>query len=227
MYVRLVKDDTLTFGVSGMLWRDAMVMYDHQTESKWSQISGNAILGERIGQQLQTYYAVQTSWSAWVDANPETYVLEKQVLSQSAYNDYEKDPHKMGIHGRRLARSQLPGKAKVVGFMLNEQPYVIPLDQLEKNAFIQIAPAAMPILIYTDASGTGVTVWNRKIEGRVIQFDSPGEIAHVSNTLNGLTFDLIKGRSPNRFLQLERIHSTIAYWFGWHNFYPETKIIKP
>jgi hypothetical protein len=227
VYVRVAKDDTLTFGVSGMLWRDAMVMYDHQTDSKWSQISGNAILGERIGQQLQTYYAIQTSWNAWVDANPGTYVLEKQVLSQSAYSDYEKDPRKMGIHGRRLARSQLPGKAKVVGFRLNEQPFAIPLDHLEKNSIIQIVPAAIPILIYTDGSGMGVTVWDRKMDGRVLQFDIPSETAHLASTLNDLTFDLIAGRSLDNSLQLERIHSTLAYWFGWHNFYPETKIIKP
>jgi hypothetical protein len=111
--------------------------------------------------------------------------------------------------------------------MLSEQPFVIPLDQLERNSILQIAPAAMPILIYTDGSGTGVTVWNRKIDEGVIQFNLPRETTHVVSTLDGLTFDLIKGRSPDSSLQLERIHSTIAYWFGWYNFYPKTKIIRP
>ena len=48
MYARPTDDEgrPLTFGVSGKLWRDALVMFDRQTGSLWSQISGDAIRAE-------------------------------------------------------------------------------------------------------------------------------------------------------------------------------------
>jgi len=42
VYARTVGSRTLTFGVSGMLYRDALVMYDRETESLWSQVHGLA-----------------------------------------------------------------------------------------------------------------------------------------------------------------------------------------
>ena len=44
---------TYTFGVSGKLWRDALLMYDHQTRSLWSHITGQAVKGASQGKQLQ------------------------------------------------------------------------------------------------------------------------------------------------------------------------------
>lgn len=36
----------LTFGVSGLLYNSDLLMYDHQTESLWSQIEGRAVSGD-------------------------------------------------------------------------------------------------------------------------------------------------------------------------------------
>jgi len=38
-----VEGRPLTFGVSGLLYNSDLLMYDHQTESLWSQIEGRAI----------------------------------------------------------------------------------------------------------------------------------------------------------------------------------------
>ena len=35
----------LTFMVSGMLWRDSLVMQDRETETLWSHVTGEAIRG--------------------------------------------------------------------------------------------------------------------------------------------------------------------------------------
>ena len=46
MYDREVEDKELTFGVSGKLIRNVLVMYDRETESYWSQLLGEAVDGE-------------------------------------------------------------------------------------------------------------------------------------------------------------------------------------
>ncbi len=41
------------FGVSGKLWESNLMMYDHKTESLWSQILGEAKVGDRTGEKLK------------------------------------------------------------------------------------------------------------------------------------------------------------------------------
>ncbi len=41
-----------TFGVSGKLYESNLLMYDHDTESLWSQIKGEAVVGKRTGTKL-------------------------------------------------------------------------------------------------------------------------------------------------------------------------------
>ncbi len=45
MYARKVGEQTLTLGVSGNLWKDVLVLYDRETDSLWTQLSGDAIDG--------------------------------------------------------------------------------------------------------------------------------------------------------------------------------------
>lgn len=40
------------FGVSGKLYESNLLMYDHDTESLWSQIKGEAVVGKKTGKQL-------------------------------------------------------------------------------------------------------------------------------------------------------------------------------
>ncbi len=41
-----------TFGVSGKLYESNLLMYDHDTESLWSQIKGEAVVGKKTGKKL-------------------------------------------------------------------------------------------------------------------------------------------------------------------------------
>ena len=62
MYAREFEGRTLTFGVSGALLRDSMVMYDRQTGSYWTQVDGLAIGGALKGRALQAVPSVHTTW---------------------------------------------------------------------------------------------------------------------------------------------------------------------
>ena len=53
VFDRRVKQRELSFGVSGMLRRSDMIMFDHQTESWWQQFTGEALVGELAGSTLK------------------------------------------------------------------------------------------------------------------------------------------------------------------------------
>ena len=63
MYVREVQRELHTFGVSGKLIMNALVMYDHQTRTLWSQFLGKGVKGTLAGVELDFLPVTQTQWS--------------------------------------------------------------------------------------------------------------------------------------------------------------------
>jgi hypothetical protein len=78
------------FGVSGLLYRSDLLMYDRETESLWSQIGANAVTGALMGRRLELLRSRITTWKTWREAHPETTVLSKRTGYQ---RDYARTPY--------------------------------------------------------------------------------------------------------------------------------------
>lgn len=65
MYAREIEGSEFSFGVSGKLIRNVLVMYDRQTESYWSQLLGEAVEGEMVGTKLEFLPSWMMTWEAW------------------------------------------------------------------------------------------------------------------------------------------------------------------
>jgi len=81
------------FGVSGLLYRSDMLMYDHETESLWSQISAEAVTGPSLGRRLELLRASTLRWADWRARHPKTRVLTRNTgharrYGTSPYGDY-------------------------------------------------------------------------------------------------------------------------------------------
>ena len=50
---RRVNGDELVFGMSGKLRYENLIMWDHQTESWWQQLTGEALVGDLAGEKLE------------------------------------------------------------------------------------------------------------------------------------------------------------------------------
>ncbi len=202
-------------------------MYDWETDSRWASVTGKAIVGALEGSVLTTYPATQTSWAAWLKDHPDTKVLKKPPIAASHYKQYDANRGRLGIHGRILNRSALPAKDKIAGFRLGLAKYAIPIDSLEADRVYQPVIGGVPLLVHVDGSGQGVTIWERRSAGHVYEFKAqattPGGEYHTGE---GLIFDS-RSRQFSAGEQLPRIQVTLAYWFGWNNFYPDAKIVRP
>ena len=86
----VVNGRPVTFGVSGLLYQSDLVMYDHQTESLWSQISMEAIAGPMTGAKLKHIFLEHTTWSEWRAAHPTTLVLSTNT---GHLRNYGRDPY--------------------------------------------------------------------------------------------------------------------------------------
>jgi Protein of unknown function (DUF3179) len=89
-----------TFGVSGLLYKRNLLLYDHETESLWSQLGGVAETGDLAGTSLELLPVTQTTWARWEREHPQTVVLS---FNTGFRRDYARDPYADWQLDRRLA----------------------------------------------------------------------------------------------------------------------------
>jgi len=70
-----IDEERLHFGVSGLLYRDNLLMYDRASQSLWSQIRGEAVSGPRRGARLERLPIEHATWAEWKRRHPHTDVL--------------------------------------------------------------------------------------------------------------------------------------------------------
>jgi len=97
VFDRRVSGQVHSFGVSGLLYQSDVLMYDHETDSLWSQISSEAISGPSRGQHLRLLRSQMARWGQWKRAHPHTTVLSRQTgyrrdYGRSPYGRYAESP---------------------------------------------------------------------------------------------------------------------------------------
>ncbi len=98
MYARKVEGKIYTFGVSGLLYRSNVLMYDHQTESLWLQVKRRAVTGPMTGTKLATFPSTITTWEKWKKQHPATTVLS---FKTGYSRNYDRDPYESYYRERR------------------------------------------------------------------------------------------------------------------------------
>ena len=140
MYDPLINGRRFTFGVSGKLYKRALVMYDWQTESLWSQIAQQAIAGPMTGTRLNILPVQDTTWGEWRSQHPNSTVLSSATGFQRDYgrNPYENYYEQGEPFGgsRKQARRLDPGLAgmeRVLGVQVGGATKAYPFSRLKKQ----------------------------------------------------------------------------------------------
>ena len=84
---RSVDGRTLRFGVSGLLYNSGFLLYDHETESLWSQFDGRAIAGPLAGKKLEPVPVRQQDFGSWLASEPKTKILIPPEPNHFDYNE--------------------------------------------------------------------------------------------------------------------------------------------
>jgi hypothetical protein len=89
------RDAVLRFGVSGLLYQSDLLMFDRESESLWSQITGEAVTGGRKGDRLVLIRSRIEPWAHWRSRHPDTKVLSRNTghrrrYGRSPYGSYER-----------------------------------------------------------------------------------------------------------------------------------------
>lgn len=241
MYSRELDGKTYTFGVSGKLWRDSLLMYDHQTRSLWSHITGEAIEGPLQGKKLKPLISIpQIAWKTWKTNYPNTSVLSVQIksrmeesVSRDSYVRYHKSKD-AGVSGMEYTDERLPNKQLVIGIQVEDKDgkkhyRAYPLSQKSPHEqFYNDTLGDIPILVRHDKGSFATVVLKRTVEGRTLTFTRVGD--YLAQDESGTQWNLITGKAMSgkyKGKHLEKVLAVNIYWFAWARFYPETTIYKP
>lgn len=97
VFSRQTPAGTLSFGVSGRLLHNNLVLYDHQTDSLWSQLLGEAIEGSLAGTRLKLLSAPQLPYGEWLARHPDGRVVDKRAVARQTglpLERYRQDPYR-------------------------------------------------------------------------------------------------------------------------------------
>lgn len=130
---RRVADETLEFGVSGLLYNSNVVMYDRTNDGLWSQLKWSGLTGKNASQSLSLIPTQLSTWGDWKSLHPDTAVLEPQARH---LRQYDKDPYKFyhmqatPMFHLPLKDARLKPKDTILGVIVQGQPKAYPLTTI-------------------------------------------------------------------------------------------------
>ncbi|MFQ5685261.1 MAG: DUF3179 domain-containing protein [Candidatus Scalindua sp.] len=231
VYNREIGGEDYTFGVSGKLLKNTLVMFDYETESLWPIVYGEAIDGELTGRKLNNIPGSQkTSWGAWKTLHPDTLVLSyhgSRTIGYDVYADYHKRED-TGIYPTKNIDERLGIKTNIIGIEVNDKYKAYPFSLFNNTKIVTDKFQGMNLLIYRNNETGTIMVYDRKVDEHVIDFEKYMDYS-TDNTTN-TTWDLengigIKGGMKGKTLRPVRFLS--VYWFVWADYYPETEVFHP
>jgi len=227
VFDRRVEDRTLTFGTSGKLADDALVLYDRETESEWKQPLGAAIDGPLAGTRLEVLPASVMEWVAFRNAYPEGEVLEpefggrddprgrnpRSAYDMTSYERYAADDE----FGLRAMRGEGPERSWDRGDIDAKTPVVGVVDGEEAVGYPAPAVEAAGGVVADTVGGRDVVVVS--VADTLAAFEDPGfSLGRRDGRLHGdgATWDPETGRSDDG-RALRPAPSRRLYAFAWQD----------
>ncbi len=229
LYETTVNGKTFDFGSSGLLYRSNKLMYDRQTNTLWSSLCGEPVIGKLVGGgiKLKRLYVVRTTWKEWRQLHPETLVLGKDTgfkrnyAEGAAYAEYFASEATMFPVAWRDKR--LKAKDWIYGIILGGLPKAFPLGALQNSPIVNDRIADTDVVLVADAKKLSVRAYERKGQ-RFVALRENGRLVdgeHDEWILNEEKLLRVKDRQ-----ELFRLPGHLAYWFGWYAFFPNSEVYE-
>jgi hypothetical protein len=232
VYEASVDGQALQFGDSGKVYNNAMLMYADGSETLWNQATGQAVVGEAVGDKLATYPSVVMRWDEWKEEHPDGLCLSTNTgfardYGRHPYGAYEKT--KQVFFPLNHVDDRLSAKEDVYRLELGAEQLVFSTAilgaQTEPNETLGEGEDAIHAVAFMDYDTFTTRVFSRELDGQVLTFVREGK-ATITDKETGTTWSL-DGRALRGELagqQLELLPSVHLYAFAQLAMYPETQI---
>jgi hypothetical protein len=230
VYAREVAGQELTFGVSGKLIMNALVMYDHQTETLWSQFIAEGVKGPLTGTRLEILPVQLTTWGEWTRQHPETLALDKGIRRSSGdpYRGYYQSGG-TGVIGESNKDRRLTSKELVLGVVNERTQKAFPFRYLQETPVLNDTFDGRPVVATLDTSSVATGLFDRTVDGQVLTFTQMEDTLLMRDLETGTVWNKFSGQAEEGQFQgrrLERLPAFAAFWFSWSDFHPDTELYE-
>jgi hypothetical protein len=242
--------EPLSFGVSGMLLHETLVMFDRQSDTLWSQLYGAAVAGELDGRRLAFFPSVFTEWSAWKEEHPAGMVLSKGATcaryncgayAGNAAGAYAFDPYKSyysnsdaGVINDNIPRTDEAlgtPKERVLGVRVAGLARAYPYAVLNSNSVINDEINGLPTMVWFDPESQTGAAFSRRVGEQTLTFHlDPADPRFLIDDESGSRWQATTGKAVDGRLEgteLPALIATSAFAFGWYDYFPDSDTYRP
>jgi hypothetical protein len=207
VYARELEGRVLTLGLMGELWQDNMVLYDNETWSRWSQLTGEAKTGPLQGKRLRPLPSVLTDWQSWRRQYPDGTALALPRSSEEFQHGFYRNLEDF-----------------VLSIAEGEEAKTWPLDLLNRTPAVNDQWQGQPVVALFERQQVAARLYRRTLEGRVLTFASEGNRLRDRET--GSTWEAGTGRAlagPLLGKQLDCLPASVCFRQAWLRFHPASE----
>jgi hypothetical protein len=242
-YDARVDGEVLRFGVSGLLRKSDLVMWDGATTSLWQQITGEAVVGELAGTRLDLIPTSIVSYGDVLENFPDALSLARDTGFDIAYGanpyvQYSSSGTPFLFDGELDER--FPALSRVVSVSLDGNDKAYPFSLLSETRAVNDRLGQFPVVVLwggdtadaldagniadSEAIGTGIA-FDPRVADQVLTFSSIAD-GRFTDAETGSTWTLL-GQAvdgPLNGEQLQTIQHRNDFWFAWASFFPDAPV---
>ena len=240
---RRVDGEVLRFGVSGLLRNSDLVMWDDQTTSLWQQLTGDAVVGEHAGLELEWIPTSVVSFSQFSENFPDGLSLAgesgrgRASYGANPYVGYSSSAQPFLFDG--VADDRLPALSRVIGISESDTVAAYSFDQATANGVINDEVDGRPVVVLAGGDTTdaldgpsigasqpigSAIAYDPVVDGQTLTFAPNGDGTFTDEqTSSTWTIVGVATDGPLAGTQLGSIEHRNEFWFAWQAFFgPDT-----
>lgn len=241
-FKRTVDGTVYDFGVSGKLRNSDLIMWDRQTESWWQQLTGESIVGEMVGTQLDMLPTQLVSFADFKASFPDARVLSQNTgfsrsYGQNPYRGY--DTNQQPFLFADIPDPRLNAVDRVIAITFGDEAKAYPYKTLAKENVVMDTVGGQDVVIFwkegTTSALDGGSIADSRDVGAATVFDPNLDGQKLTFTWDGTNFvDDQTGSVWNMFgtaesgelagKSLAPVQHANHFWFAWAAFRPDTVV---
>jgi hypothetical protein len=227
----IIDGTPMEFGVSGLLFRNNLIPYDRTTESLYSQMFSRGIRGEQNNAPWPLIPSMRCAWGYWKSIHPDTDVMSRDTGYIKDYNSnpYGSYPANFSIlFPVRFPDNSYHPKHLTLGIRVGESALAVPATELSNAKAANLVFEDIPMAVFYDPGAEMMAAYSPVVGDDTLQFTSIGGpgVARFADDATNSTWNstglAVEGEMEG--IRLEQFPFYTAYWFAWHDFYPETEV---
>ena len=223
-----------SFGTSGLLYRSNKLMYDRESYSLWSNLTGEPVVGRLAASpiRLQVLPMTLTTWREWRSRHPGTRVLDLKAIKRDYGRRFGFD-YRAGAADRARSGVAFPVWLKNHRLKRDDEVYALrwkgatkayPLDLVLQSVVVNDGLGGDPLVLVADRASGAVRAYLRSSH----TFSPGGQAGALRDEQGRLWWvkehELRLEGGEGEDATLERLPGHVAFWFGWYAFYPDTEV---